>query len=51
VQKSSRAFSLIARAQCKTGDLGNARAALHSVAAQDRTRVFRECKQFGVDLD
>jgi len=36
--KSSRAFSIIARGFCRQGDLGNAKAALHSVGGADRPR-------------
>jgi serine/threonine-protein kinase len=49
-QKSGRAFSVIARALCKQGDLGGARAALHSVDKNDLARVKRECKAAGIDL-
>jgi serine/threonine-protein kinase len=48
--KSSRAFSVITRAYCKQGDLGNAKAALHSVGAGDRARVLKYCKAAGTDL-
>jgi len=48
--KSSRAFSIIARAFCKQGDLGNAKAALHSVGGGDRARVLKYCKAAGTDL-
>ncbi len=48
--KSSRAFSIVARAYCKAGDLGNAKAALHSVGAGDRARVLKYCKAAGTDL-
>jgi serine/threonine-protein kinase len=48
--KSSRAFSIIARGFCKAGDLGNAKAALHSVGGADRPRVLKYCKAAGTDL-
>jgi serine/threonine-protein kinase len=48
--KSSRAFAIIARAFCKQGDLGNAKAALHSVGSADRPRVLKYCKAAGTDL-
>ncbi|MCU1283006.1 MAG: serine/threonine-protein kinase [bacterium] len=48
--KSSRAFSIIARGFCKQGDLGNAKAALHSVGGGDRGRVLKYCKAAGTDL-
>ncbi len=48
--KSSRAFSIITRAFCKQGDLGNAKAALHSVGGGDRARVLKFCKAAGTDL-
>jgi hypothetical protein len=50
VAKSSRAFSIIARAYCRMGDLGNAKAALYSVAAAERAQVRRECQSVGTDL-
>ncbi len=49
VQKSARAFSIITRAYCKQGDLGNAKAAFHSVGGE-RGAVLRACKSLGVDL-
>jgi len=48
--KSSRAFSIVARAYCKQGDLGNAKAAFHSVGGGDRARVLKYCKAAGTDL-
>ena len=48
--KSSRAFSIIARGFCRQGDLGNAKAALHSVGSGDRARVIKYCKAAGTDL-
>lgn len=48
--KSSRAFGIIARAYCKQGDLGNAKAAMHSVGGADRPRVLKYCKAAGTDL-
>jgi eukaryotic-like serine/threonine-protein kinase len=48
--KSSRAFAVIARAYCKQGDLGNAKAAFHSVGSADRARVVKYCKAAGTDL-
>jgi serine/threonine-protein kinase len=48
--KSSRAFAIIARGFCKQGDLGNAKAALHSVGGADRPRVLKYCKAAGTDL-
>jgi serine/threonine-protein kinase len=50
-KKSSRAFALIARAYCRAGDLGNARAALHSVRGADLARVKQDCKKSGIDLE
>ncbi|HEX9103022.1 MAG TPA: hypothetical protein VF997_12505 [Polyangia bacterium] len=41
---------MIARAYCKQGDLGNAKAALHSVGGADRPRVLKYCKAAGTDL-
>jgi serine/threonine-protein kinase len=49
-QKSSRAYSVIARARCAEGDLGNALAALAQVGAHDRPSVVRACEKLGVDL-
>jgi serine/threonine-protein kinase len=51
VTRSGRAFSIITRAYCRAGDLGNARANLRSVASGERARVVRVCKGFDVDLD
>jgi len=48
--RSSRAFSIVARAYCKQGDLGNAKAAFHSVGGGDRARVLKYCKAAGTDL-
>ena len=50
-KQSSRAFSIIARAFCHRGDLGNAKAALLSVGGGDRGRVLRACRDLGVSLD
>ncbi len=47
--KSSRAYSIITRAFCKAGDLGNAKANLHNVGG-DRARVVKYCKAAGTDL-
>jgi serine/threonine-protein kinase len=47
--KSARAFSIVARAFCKQGDLGNAKAALHNVGSE-RARVIKYCKAAGTDL-
>jgi serine/threonine-protein kinase len=47
--KSARAFSIVARAFCKQGDLGNAKAALHNVGGE-RARVLKYCKAAGTDL-
>ena len=48
--KSSRAFAVIARADCKQGDLGNAKAAMNSVGGGDRARGLKYCKAAGTDL-
>jgi hypothetical protein len=48
--KSGRAFALIARSYCRAGDLGNAKAALHSVRAADVARVKAECRRAGIEL-
>jgi hypothetical protein len=47
--KTSHAFAIVARAFCKQGDLGNAKAALHSVAGE-RQSVLKYCKNVGTDL-
>lgn len=47
--KSPRAFSIVTRAFCKLGDLGNAKAQLHNVGG-DRARVLKFCKAAGTDL-
>ena len=49
-EKSGRAFAIIARANCKQGDLGGAKAAMHSVDSRDLARVKHECKAAGIDL-
>ncbi|MSP63718.1 MAG: serine/threonine protein kinase [Myxococcales bacterium] len=49
-RKTARAFSIIARAYCKAGDLGNAKATLLSFKG-DRGPILRACKAAGVDLD
>ena len=49
-QKTSRAFVILTRAYCKTGDLGAAQASLRNVAASERTQVVRACKAAGMDL-
>jgi eukaryotic-like serine/threonine-protein kinase len=48
---NGRAFSVIARALCKKGDLGGAHAALHQVDRGELGRVKRECKAMGVELE
>ena len=48
-RQTARAFSIVARAFCKQGDLGNARAQLPHVGGE-RGKVLRECKAAGVDL-
>jgi serine/threonine-protein kinase len=45
-----RAYSLIARAYCRLGDLGNVRAQLPHLPARERKRIVHVCKQAGVDL-
>jgi hypothetical protein len=50
VQKTSRAFSLITRAQCAAGNLEDARAAFHSVTGADRARVVKACRAADIDL-
>jgi serine/threonine-protein kinase len=47
--KSARAFSIVTRAFCKLGDLGNAKAGLHNVGGE-RARVIKYCKAAGTDL-
>jgi eukaryotic-like serine/threonine-protein kinase len=49
-KSSGRAFSVITRAMCKQGDLGGAKASLHSVDKSELARVKRECKAAGLDL-
>jgi hypothetical protein len=49
-QKSSRAFSVVARARCRQGDIGSARAALTRVSKSDRPAVLRDCAAVGMDL-
>jgi serine/threonine-protein kinase len=50
MQKSSRAFSIITRTYCKSGDLGNAKASFLSVGGSDRSSVSKACKAAGIDL-
>ena len=47
---TSRAYALLTRAHCRTGDLTNARATWIHVAAGDRPRVHKECSSNGTDL-
>jgi serine/threonine-protein kinase len=47
---SGRAFAVITRAQCKQGDLGGAKASVHSVDKAELARVKRDCKAAGIDL-
>jgi serine/threonine-protein kinase len=49
-QKSSRAYSVITRAYCRAGDLGNANASFLSVRGAERAHVLRECKSAGLEL-
>ena len=49
-QKTSRAFVILTRAYCTTGDLGAAQASLRNVAASERARVVHACKATGMDL-
>jgi serine/threonine-protein kinase len=48
--RPARAFSLLTRAHCQAGDLGNAVAAFRSVAPHDRATVRRACAAFHVGL-
>jgi len=45
-----RAYSIIARAYCALGDLGNVRAQLAQLPPREKRRVFRVCQKAGVDL-
>ena len=49
--KTSRAFAIVARGFCKQGNLGDAKAALHSVSGSERAAVVRYCKAAGTDLE
>ncbi|HVZ75287.1 MAG TPA: serine/threonine-protein kinase [Polyangia bacterium] len=50
-QRTSRAFSILARVACEQSDLANARGALHNVtAADDKATVRRECGAAGINL-
>jgi hypothetical protein len=49
-KQTGRAFSVITRAMCKQGDLGGAKASVHSVDKGDLGRVKRDCKAAGIDL-
>jgi serine/threonine-protein kinase len=48
--RTSRAFGIVARAFCKQGNLGDAKAQLHNVSGGDRARVVKYCKSVGTDL-
>src|SRR5262249_55600091 len=48
--RTSRAFAIVARAFCKQGNLGDAKAQLHNVSGGDRARVVKYCKSVGTDL-
>ena len=50
IQKSGRAFAIIARTYCQQGDLGNAKATLPQVPPGERGPVVRFCKKHDVDL-
>jgi len=53
-QKTTRAFSIIARAYCRQGDVADAKATLSSVpdnARAARAKVLRDCKSHGLDLE
>jgi serine/threonine-protein kinase len=50
VQKTSRAFSIMTRAQCAAGNLEDAKAAFHSVTGADRARVIKACHASDIDL-
>ena len=49
-KQTGRAFAVITRAMCKQGDLGGAKASLHSVDKGELSRVKRDCKASGIDL-
>lgn len=48
--QSARAYRLIANAYCQMGDLGNAKASFHRVAAADRRAIVALCKKNDIDL-
>lgn len=50
IAATPRAHRIIALSYCGLSDLGNARAALYSVAASDRRQVLARCLRSGVDL-
>lgn len=53
-RKTTRAFSIIARAYCRQGDLADAKATLSSVPNTQRAaraKVLRDCKNHGLDLE
>jgi serine/threonine-protein kinase len=49
--RSSRAYGIVARAFCKQGDLGNAKAQLPHTTGADRAKVLRACAAAGVALE
>lgn len=50
VKATPRAHRIIVLGYCGLSDLGNARAALYSVAGSDRRQVVERCLRLGVDL-
>ncbi len=50
-QKTSRAYSIMTRAHCASGDIGNAKATYQHVSPGERPRVRKECKSHDIDLN
>jgi serine/threonine-protein kinase len=50
-KRTVRGFSLLARAYCRQGDLGNAKAQLSQLPRRERQKVVRLCRRLGVELD
>ncbi len=46
-----RAYSILTRAYCQQGDLGNAKAQLGHLPPRERQRVIRVCRRHGVELE
>ncbi len=50
-KKTARGYSILARAYCRQGDLGNAKAQLSRLPPRERRRVIVVCRRHGVELE